>query len=248
MHTSLVCTSATATSPRCRERLGCGSPSTVSTWTPITGTGASLPKRLLAFLLAFAAGALVSALAFELFQEAFHKAGAVPAGIGMVAGATVFIVLDVLLDRRMSRGATGFALLVAVTLDGVPENLALGTTIAAGAGSLPLLVAIFASNFPEALVGAQSMLDDGRSARFAVATWLGAGLLLAAAVVLGTAAASNVGEGTLSVVLAFAGGAVLASLVDTIMPEAYRDGGPLVAFATVAGFLVSFLLGEASGM
>ena len=211
----------------------------------LAATYANLPKRLLAFLLALAAGSLISALAFELFQEAFDKAGALPAGVGMVAGATVFIVLDVLLDRRVSRGATGFALLAAVTLDGVPENLALGTTIAAGAASLPLLVAIFLSNFPEALVGANSMVEDGRSRRFAIATWLGAGLLLAAAVVLGTAVTSSVGESTLAAVLAFAGGAVLASLVDTVMPEAYRDGGPLVAFATVAGFLVSFLLGEA---
>ena len=210
----------------------------------LAATYANLPKRLLAFLLALAAGALISALAFELFQEAFDKAGALPAAVGMVAGATVFIVLDVLLDRRVNRGATGFALLAAVTLDGVPENLALGTTIAAGAASLPLLVAIFLSNFPEAFVGAHSMVEDGRSGRFAIATWLGAGLLLAAAVVLGTAVTSNIGEGALSVVLAFAGGAVLASLVDTVMPEAYRDGGPLVAFATVAGFLVSFLLGE----
>ena len=211
----------------------------------LAATYANLPKRLLAFLLALAAGALISALAFELFQEAFDKAGALPAAVGMVAGATVFIVLDVLLDRRVNRGATGFALLAAVTLDGVPENLALGTTIAAGAASLPLLVAIFLSNFPEALVGAHSMVEDGRSGRFAIATWLGAGLLLAAAVVLGTAVTSSVGESTLAAVLAFAGGAVLASLVDTVMPEAYRDGGPLVAFATVAGFLVSFLLGEA---
>ena len=210
----------------------------------LAATYANPPKRLLAFLLALAAGSLISALAFELFQEAFDTAGALPAGAGMVAGATVFIVLDVLLDRRVRRGATGFALLAAVTLDGVPENLALGTTIAGGAASLPLLVAIFLSNFPEALVGAHSMVEDGRSRRFAIATWLACGLLLAAAVLLGTAVTANIGESALSIVLAFAGGAVLASLVDTVMPEAYRDGGPLVAFATVAGFLVSFLLGE----
>jgi len=209
----------------------------------VVATRFDLGKRVLAFLLAFAAGALISALSFELIQESFDKAGAIPAAIGMVLGATVFIVSDVLLDRRMSRGTTGFSLLAAVTLDGVPENLALGTTIAAGGASLPLLVGIFASNFPEALVGARSMFEEGRSGKFAIAVWLGAGVLLAAAVVAGTLGMSGASESTLSVILAFAGGAVLASLVDTVMPEAYRDGGPLVAFATVAGFLVSFLIG-----
>ena len=55
---------------------------------------------------------------------------------------------------------------------------------------------------------------------------------------------AGVGEEPLSVLLAFAGGAVLASLSDTLMPDAYREGGPLVAFATAAGFLLSFLIAE----
>ena len=89
------------------------------------------------------------------------------------------------------------------------------------------------------------MREDGRSRAFTVAIWTAAAILLAAAVVGGRALLSGVGDHTLSVVLAFAGGAVLASLVDTLMPRAYEQGGPLVAFATVAGFLVSFLLGAA---
>ncbi len=74
--------------------------------------------------------------------------------------------------------------------------------------------------------------------------WSATAILLAAAVVLGNAALARVGEETLSVLLSFAGGAVLASLADTLMPDAYREGGPLVAFATAAGFLLSFLIAE----
>ncbi len=206
------------------------------------------PGHLLAALIAFAAGALTAALAYELFEVSFEKGGSLNSAVGLIVGAAVFIGMDTLLDRRVraaGHSGVGLALLAAVTLDGVPENLALGTTLAEGGGSIALLVAVFVSNLPEALVGARSMLDNGRSRRFAVVTWAIAATLLAAAVLAGAAVLEGVGQETLSVVLAFAGGAVLASLVDTLFPKAYEQGGPWVALATVAGFLVSFLLSTA---
>jgi ZIP family zinc transporter len=104
--------------------------------------------------------------------------------------------------------------------------------------------AIFASNLPEALVGARSMRDEGRSARFAMGTWSVAAVVLAAAIVTGALLLDKLAFPTLSIILAFAGGAVLASLADTVFPRAFRDGGPLVAFATVIGFLTAFALGS----
>lgn len=204
------------------------------------------PRRLLAGILAFAAGALTAALSFELFRVSFQRGGTLNSAVGLIAGAVVFIGIDTALDRRVrSTGSSGvgLALLAAVTLDGVPENLALGTTIAGGGGSIALLVAIFASNLPESLVGARSMRDNGRSPRFVVGLWAIAAIALALAVIAGAELLKGVGGESLSVVLAFAGGAVLASLVDTLFPKAYEQGGPWVAIATVAGFLVSFLLG-----
>jgi len=106
------------------------------------------------------------------------------------------------------------------------------------------LVAIFASNLPEALGGAVGMRKQGRPKGFTIGVWSATAILLAAAVVVGDAALAGVGEQTLAVLLSFAGGAVLASLADTLMPDAYREGGPLVAFATAAGFLLSFLIAE----
>lgn len=207
------------------------------------------PTPVLAAILAFAGGALTAALAFELFEESFTRGGLLASGLGLVAGAVVFIVVDVLLDRHVrgagAGGTAGVALLAAVVLDGVPENLALGTTLAAGGGSVALLAAIFASNFPEALVGARSMRDEGRSVRFALTTWGVAAFVLAAAIVGGASLLTNLNAYTLSVILAFAGGAVLASLANTVFPKAYKDGGPWVALATVAGFLVAFTLGAA---
>ena len=224
----------------------------------VAGAVVQVPKRVLAFLLAFASGALITAMAFELYHGAVSRSDAVRAGIAFVAGAAVFIGIDSWLDRRIAQttptgttpklesgtaaigeptpvastgGLAGFALLAAVTLDGVPENLALGISLGEGHGSLALLLAIFASNFPESLVGSAQMCASGRSRSFSIATWS-----------LAAAGFGDASDETISVPLAFAGGAVIASLADTLMPEAYRDGGPMVAFATVAGFLLSYVL------
>lgn len=220
------------------------------------GTRFTPPKQVSGVLLAFASGALISALAFELFEEAFHLGGATRAGLGLLAGAAAFVAIDSALDRyvaghpgpeerevvaQTARGGVGWALLAAVTLDGVPENLALGVSLVEGA-SLSLLVAIFASNLPEALVGAVAMRGEGRGVRVVLGTWIACAALLAVAVVLGRSLGGGLDDSILAVALGFAGGAVLASLADTLMPEAFEHGRPLNAFATAAGFFLSFVL------
>ena len=232
------------------------------------GSKFTFPERLLAAVLAFAAGALITALTFELFEESYEKGGAVRAAIGLAAGAVVFTGASVVLDRYVAdddpdgsakldkdaaaadrpassastSGGAGLALLAAVTLDGVPENAALGISLGASEGSLALLAAIFASNLPESLVGAASMRAQGRSTTYAVGLWSVAAVLLSAAVLLGAGPLSTVSDETISLPLAFAAGAVVASLADTLMPEAYEQGGPLVALSTALGFVLSFLL------
>jgi ZIP family zinc transporter len=222
----------------------------------VIGARWSPPQKVTGVLLAFASGALISALAFELFEEAFKMGGAMRSGLGLLAGAATFVAVDTALDKYISgkpgpeerevvssgaRSGVGLALLAAVTLDGVPENLALGVSLVGGA-SLSLLVAIFFSNLPESLVGAVAMRNSGTSPGAVVLTWVLCGALLAAAVVVGRAAAAGLDEHLLAVALSFAGGAVLASLADTLMPEAFEHGRPLNAFATAAGFFLSFVL------
>ena len=222
----------------------------------VVGASWNAPRKLTGVLLAFASGALISALAFELFDEAFALGGAVRSGLGLLAGAAAFVAVDSALDRYVAghpgpeerevaaagaRGGVGWALLAAVTLDGVPENLALGVSLVEEA-SLTLLVAIFFSNLPESLVGAQAMRSEGRSRRVVILTWTTCAVLLTIAVVLGRAVAGGLGDEVLAVALGFAGGAVLASLADTLMPEAFEHGRPLNAFATAAGFFLSFVL------
>ena len=236
----------------------------------VVGARVRLPKALLAAMLAFAAGALITALAFELFEDAYEHGGMWRAALGLIVGAVIFTGLSAWLDRlaegrqkesqgsekldpdaaasdeapstASTTGAAGIALLAAVTLDGVPENVALGVSLGEGTGGLALLAAIFVSNFPEALVGSASMREQGRSQRFVFGTWLGCAALLTLAVVLGAGPLSSASPETISLPLAFAAGAVLASLADTLMPEAYAKGGPLVALSTTAGFVLSFVL------
>lgn len=204
-------------------------------WTP--------PDDIVAAALAFSSGALITALAFDLFQEAFEMGGPWYAGGGLMAGAAVFVGADILIDHYAS-SQSGFALLAGVTLDGVPENTALGVTIG-GAGHvhyLTLLVAIFASNLPESLNGATDMRRQNYSKREIIGLWLLVAGLLTAAVVIGSIVSAGFEDRLLATVRAFAGGAVLASLAATVMPEAFDEGGPLVALATAAGFLLTFVL------
>ena len=246
------------------------------------------PKRVTGVMLAFASGAMVSALAFELFPEAVELGGVAPAGWGLLAGAAVFVAVNTWLDSRVVppeeakelaeakddvpdvpedqpdelAGATlqqrekvqvaaasgvGLALLAASILDGVPENLALGVSLAdpeSAGGSLALLVGIFAANFPEALVGAVAMRSQGWSVRSTAGLWLATAVLLVPAVVIGRVALAGANPSTLAFPLAFAGGAVLAALSDTLMPEAFERGRPFNAFAACAGFFVAFVLAQ----
>src|SRR5215217_3007799 len=218
------------------------------------------PKRVTGVMLAFASGAMVSALAFELFTEAVELGGIAPAGGGLLAGAIVFVAVNTWLDSRIAppeeakelaeakddvpdvpeelpdelagaalqqrekvqvaaASGVGLALLAASILDGVPENLALGVSMAGEhGGSLALLAGIFAANFPEALVGAVAMRSQGRSVRATIWMWLATSALLVPAVPIGRVVLAGADPSTLAFPLSFAGGAVLAALADTLMP------------------------------
>ncbi len=204
----------------------------------------TLPAHVYAALLAFAGGALTSALSFELLADAGRYGGVWYAGVGLVAGSAAFIVLDKQLMDRMRGSAAGFALLAAAVLDGIPESLALGVSLVEGAGPA-LLVAIVIANFPEAAGGATRMRESGRSASFIVGIWTAAAVAIAGSVIAGRLLLGDAPGPVLAVLLGFAAGAVLAALADSVLPEAFERGGPYVAFSTVAGFLVAYLLSEA---
>jgi ZIP family zinc transporter len=207
----------------------------------LLGSFRAPPRQLTAGMLAFAAGALVVSVAFELFEPAHRQAGLARASLALLVGATAFIAVDLLLQRRAGADAAGLALVAAATLDGVPENLALGVGLADSA-SYALLASIAVSNLPEGFGGAARMREGGASRARVLVVWGLTAVLLAVALVAGRLLADAASPQSLGTLTAFAAGAVLAALADSVMPEAYAEGGPLVAFATSCGFLVAYAL------
>lgn len=210
----------------------------------VIGLRYDLPRPLLAGLMAFGAGAMVAAVSTELFQPAFESEGVVVAGIALMLGALVYVVADHLIENRLGSAALGFALMLGALLDGIPENTALGVSLGGEGGGLVLLVAIAVGNVPEAVAGAASMrgrpnFDRSRAGLL----WTATAIVLVLVVVAANAAADSISAQSIAVIQAFAGGATIAVLADSLMPEAYREGGWWVGLSTAAGFLVAFALG-----
>lgn len=201
-----------------------------------------VPRPVLAVLMAFGAGTMIAAASEELFGPAFQAVSPARAAAALLLGAGVYVSANYVLDRRAGSGAAvGWGLMLGAALDGVPENTALGVSL--GSGGVVLLVAIAVGNLPEAVGSAATFREAGISPRRGLALWSGVGVLLVAVTVLAHALSDTVGAGGIATAQAFAGGATLAVLADTLMPEAYREGGWWVGLATALGFLTSYLLG-----
>ena len=206
----------------------------------VVGVYLPLPQRLVAALLAFASGALLTGLAFELFQPAVRTVGIEPTAVSLFAGTGLYVFVKYRLGA--GDGPEGYPLLAAGVFDGPAENITLGVAIVGGSGGGPLaiLVGVAANNLPEAIAGAAVWRRTGTQTD-GLGVWGATATGLAAAVVVSNVAFSNVGASTLALVRATGGGAVLASLAVEIMPDAYEIGDPSIAFAA-AGFLITFLL------
>jgi zinc transporter, ZIP family len=209
------------------------------------------PDRLVGLVLAFGAGALISAVAFELAEEGVQLGGAVAVGIGFAAGALAFFVLDGLLDRP--RGGPGGdsdpakALALGAFLDGVPEQLVLGLGLAAGGGiSVSLIMAIFISNLPEAIGSASKMRAHGRSDATILRLWVVVAVVCTIATVVGYAIGDSITGELEGSVNGFAAGALLVMLSDSMIPEARRNAGRVSGLAVAVGFALATALSQLS--
>ncbi len=211
----------------------------------VLGLARSWPNRLIGLVLAFGAGALVSAVSFELFEEGVAVGGAAAVGIGLGLGALVYFVLARAVER-LGPGRTdessggGTALALGAFLDGIPEQIVLGIGIAAGEGvSIGLLVAIFVSNLPEAIGSATDMREARTSLRSIRVLWLGVAALCALATPLGYLLAESTGGHFQAGINGFAAGALIVMLVDSMIPEATAKTGRVAGLATTLGFAVA---------
>jgi zinc transporter, ZIP family len=220
-----------------------------------------VPAHVLAGVMAFGSGVLISALAFDLVDEAEKSGGLTPTIIGFLAGATIFVAANAYLSRRgaqhrkRSQGhqpseseqpGSGSAIAVGALLDGIPESVVLGVSLLGGTGvGVPVLAAIFISNVPEGLSSAAGMKTAGRSARYVFALWAAIALLSGLAGLLGALLLQGAGDGTIAVITAIAAGAILAMIADTMIPEAFETTHLLTGMITVLGFMVAFTLDRA---
>ena len=198
------------------------------------------PPRAIGWVLGFGAGALISAVSFELAQEGVRIGGGGAVGIGLAAGALTYYVCDAEIERRSGGSDAGAGLALGAFLDGIPEQLVLGLCIALGDGvSAGLLGAIFVSNLPEAIGSATAMHGAGRSRREVVILWAGVALICTLASGIGFAIADAASD-TLKVgINGFAAGALVVMLVDSMIPEATRQAGRTTGLITTLGFAVA---------
>jgi zinc transporter, ZIP family len=198
------------------------------------------PERLVGLVLAFGAGALISAVSFELAEDGVAIGGAGPVGIGFALGAVTYFVLDGLVERRGSDPASALAL--GAFLDGIPEQLVLGLGVAAGDEvSVGLLGAIFVSNLPEAIGSASEMRAQGRRKETILRLWIAVAVVCTLATVAGFAIADSLSGELEGGFNGFAAGALLVMLADSMIPEA-RKAGRVTGLATAFGFAVAAAL------
>lgn len=209
-------------------------------------------ERTLGMVMAFGSGVLISAVAFELVEEAFDTAaGDGGVGLGLFAGSAVFFAGDALIDRmggehrkhsggRQAAGSP-LAIVLGIVLDGIPESIVLGLTVVAGGSvSVAFLIAVALSNLPEAIAASSGLRESGWAKGHVLGLWTLVTLVSALAALVGFTAFDSASPNTIAFVLSFAGGAILTMLADTMMPEAFEHGGKLVGVVTTCGFALAF--------
>ena len=215
------------------------------------------PVQWVGLVLAFGAGALISAISFELALEGAQAGGLDTTAVGLAIGALAFYFLDGVVARRFSAGRgrpgraaasdAGPALALGAFLDGVPEQMALGIGIAASEGiRVGLLVAIFISNLPEAIGSATEMQKTMTGRRTIIRLWLAVAVICTLAAVVGYAVADATGGDFVAIINGFAAGALIVMLIDSMIPEATREAGRTAGLVTTLGFAVATALSAVS--
>ena len=220
----------------------------------IAGLVWDVPRRVIGLVMAFGAGVLISALSFELTAEAVRTGGFDAAAAGLAAGSLVFFLGDRALDRMGGAGrkrssgpapdAAALGIVLGAILDGIPESAAIGVSMIDGGGvSLAVVVAVFLSNVPESLSAATGLRARMPGARI-IALWSAVAVVSAFAAAVGYAVLGDASGDWVAFIQAFAAGAILTMLADTMIPEAFDAEGrsPLTGVVTTLGFALSALL------
>jgi ZIP family zinc transporter len=217
-----------------------------------------IPRRIIAAIVAFGGGVLISALSFDLMDEAYKRGGFDSTAIGFLSGAAIYTIANWYLCRQGAKhrkrsgsqqpseeenGGSGLAIAVGALLNGIPESIAIGVSmIRGGVVSWVAVVAIFISNIPEGLSSSAGMKKAGRSARYVFGVWAGIAVISGLAAFAGYSIFSRFSSEVIAATTAVAAGGILAMLVDTMIPEAFEEAHNFAGLITVLGFLLAFIL------
>ena len=210
------------------------------------------PRRsIVGLVLGFGAGALISAIAYELLGDVVIERDRNGIAVALVLGALAFILGDLFIDKAggshrksgdVEHPNRGMAIVLGTVLDGIPESFVLGLTLITGDVSTAFVAAVFVSNIPEAVGASASLSQAGWKSARIMGMWTGIAAVCVVASVLGYAFFDNATGKTGQRVEAFTAGAMLAMLADTMMPEAFEQGGRWAGLATVLGFILAVTL------
>lgn len=222
-----------------------------------------IPERVVGVVMGFGSGVLISALSFELMEEAHRRGGLLATEIGFALGASMFTVVNWLLSRRGAATrkeagleqptegqvhGSGLAIAIGTLVDAIPESIVIGLSfLEGGAIGLVAFAAIFMANLPEGLSSAAGMKKAGRSPRYVFGLWGGIVLVSGLAALCGYAVFRNFPLEIIAATSAVAAGAILAMLVDTMIPEAVKVTRNITGMMAVIGFLLAFAISKLSG-
>jgi ZIP family zinc transporter len=229
---------------------------------------ANLSQKLISTIMAFGSGVLIATLTFSILVEAFNVTGNLYATVvGFILGGVSFGIANAILVKKSKTKSSksrhlvsdgkvttdssppdGESLYIGAVMDNIPENAALGITIASGGIiNIAFLVAIFVSNFPEGLASTNDMKSAGLGRRYILILWSVAVVIGTLSSTLGYTILSNFSEPIISISIAFAGGAILVMLGETMIPEAFRRVSFGKGLALLAGFIIGVILTKAQG-
>ena len=221
----------------------------------LAGLYLPVTARVIGLVMGFGAGTLISAVAYDLVADAFEEAGRTSTLVGMAAGALLFWGGDWLLERRtggedpvVEATVSGPSLVLGALLDGVPESLAIGVTLLGGEPvSTPMVAAVFISNVPEGMAASVGLHQAGTATGRIILVWVGVIATCVVATAIGFQLLGSAPASVVAFIQAFAAGAILTMLANTMFPDAYRNGGREVGLVTVLGFIAASGLVVAGG-
>lgn len=222
-----------------------------------------IPTKTVSTVMAFGAGVLISALAFELVGEAVSTGGISATVIGFIVGAALFAGANAMLAARGAKHrkrsgplqpgedehpGSGTAIAVGALLDGIPESLVLGLGIVAGGAASPaMLTAVFISNVPEGLASTAGMKRAGRGAGYVFGVWGGIAVMSGISALVGYLALQTAPDPLVAFINALAAGAILAMVADTMIPEAFEEHHVMTGMTASMGFVTALALHHAGG-